>query len=95
MKKLAGLEVSKLPGPTFAKYMLLEARTTSQLHVLCELAKGSQIEENEIFSEKNTLHSDGTSKKGHSYLTYDITTEEGKSLTLDLDLVHPEMQRCN
>ena len=49
---------------------MLEARTTSQLHVFSELAKGSQIEENEIFSEKNTLHSDGTSKKGHSYFIH-------------------------
>ena len=85
LKKLAGLDASKLPGPTFAKYMLLEARTTSQLHILSELAEDTQGTENEkLFSESNTLHSDGTSKKGHSLLTYDITTLKGKSLTVGL-----------
>ena len=30
--------------------------------------------------EENTLHSDGTLKKGHSYLTYDIKINDGTVL---------------
>ena len=92
LEKLAGISVEKLPKPTFAKYMLIEARGLAQLHVAAELAgtdldfSTSTIDENvdsSIASEvdscsqlvetsvcrNNTLHSDGTSKKGNSFIT--------------------------
>ena len=91
LKGLVGIDVGRLPKETFAKFMLLEARGLAQIHVLSELA-GEEFEENEgeniekasKFSTLNTLYSDGTSKKGHSFMTYDITTNKGESLVLGL-----------
>ena len=94
LDKLADTEVERLPKPTFAKYMLLEARGLAQIHVASELIAGKPCKNstfhkekfevevprslNDIFpsstsSNNNTVHSDGTSKKGRSYTIYDIT----------------------
>ena len=67
LKELTGIEVEQLPKTTFANYMLLEARMLAQIQVEDELTTADFI-----INEENTVHSDGTSKKGHSYLTYDI-----------------------
>ena len=80
MKKLVGVEARRLPKASFAKYMLIEARGLAHLHIADELSKG----ETDISTESNnTLHSDGTAKKGKTYLTYDVNVN-GKNLVLGL-----------
>ena len=79
LKELAGIEVEQLPKTTFANYMLLEARMLAQIQVADELTSADFI-----INEENTLHSDGTSKKGHSYLTYDIKKNDGTVLVAGL-----------
>ena len=116
LEKLAGVTVEKLPKPTFAKYMLLEARGLAQIHVASELVGESSFLNSTFLDENNnntntftsnnnnnstststalnnhtsfensnhTLHSDGTSKKGYSYVTYDINKSDGKTLVTGL-----------
>ena len=67
LEKLAKVKVGRLPKVTFAKNMFLEARCLAQIHV------ASVLSENQ---GNVTLHSDGTSKHGHSYTTYDIQAGE-------------------
>ena len=75
LKELVGVDVERLPKATFAKYMLLEARGLAQIHVASELSGESS---------QNTLHSDGTSKHGRGFTTYDISTNDGKVLVTGL-----------
>ena len=88
LKQLAGFDVGRLPKVTFAKYMLLEARGLAQINSLSELSgekcDGEVEETTSPFSELNTLHSDGTSKKGHSFLTYNINTGDGRTFCTGL-----------
>ena len=67
LEKLAKVKVGRLPKVTFAKNMFLEARCLAQIHV------ASVLSENQ---GNLTLHSDGTSKHGRSYTTYDIQAGE-------------------
>ena len=64
MEKLANVEVGRLPKVTFAKDMFLEARALSQIQLASVLAENTD--------DNLTLHSDGTSKHGHSYTTLDV-----------------------
>ena len=74
LRDLLEIELSQLPGKTFSNLMMLEAQYVAQIHVADELS-------NAVLNDPdNTLHSDGTSKKGHSYLTYDCN--KGDSTTL-------------
>ncbi|XP_066920601.1 putative leucine-rich repeat-containing protein DDB_G0290503 [Clytia hemisphaerica] len=86
LKNIAKRDAPVLPGVTFAKGMLLEARNLAQQH-LVHVLSGEKISESDSatnFSDLNTLHSDGTSKKGRSYLSYDITTKTGETLNAGL-----------
>ena len=80
LKDLLGIDAVKLPGSTFSNYMLLEARYVAQIHVADELCKTFTEED----PQQNTLHSDGTSKKGHGYMTYDINKADGTTLVAGL-----------
>ena len=51
---------------------LLEARSLAQIQVVDELVDGFD-------SENRTSRSDGTSKKGHSFITFDIVNDAGKT----------------
>ena len=73
LKQLAGVEVDRPSKATFAKYMLIEARGLAQIHVASELAGMSDC-------APNTLHSNGTSKQGYSYTTFDANKSDGKHL---------------
>ena len=73
--RLANLECDKLPQHTAISEMLLESRTLSQI----------QLAETLTGSEYTTLHSDGTTKFGHKYSGYQISTAD-KSLTLGLQV---------
>ena len=64
MEKLANVEVGRLPKVTFAKDMFLEARALSQIQLVSVLTENTD--------DNLTLHSDGTSKHGHSYTTLDV-----------------------
>ena len=64
LEKLANVEVGRLPKVTFAKDMFLEARALSQIQLASVLAENTD--------DNLTLHSDGTSKHGHSYTTLDV-----------------------
>ena len=68
LEKLAKVKVGRLPKVTFTKNMFLEARCLGQIHVASVLSKNQG---------NLTLHSDGTSKHGHSNTTYDIQTGKG------------------
>ena len=67
--KVVGVKVHNLPKSIFAKYMLYEARALAQLHVFDELKENWS-------TENRTLHSDGTSKKGRSFITYNIVKDD-------------------
>ena len=73
--RLAELECDKLPQHTAISEMLLESRTLSQIQLAHTLTD----------TEYNTLHSDGTTKFGHKYCGYQISTAE-RSLTLGLQV---------
>ena len=79
LEELVGIEVDKLPKATIANYMLLEARMVAQIQVADELTRADFS-----LNAKNTLHSDGTSRKGHSYQTYDIKMNDGTTLVAGL-----------
>ena len=64
LEKLANVEVGRLPKVTFAKDMFLEARALSQIQLVSVLTENTD--------DNLTLHSDGTSKHGHSYTTLDV-----------------------
>ena len=82
LKELVGIEVNKLPKTTFANYMLLEARMVAQIQVADELTRVDFS-----INADSTLHSDGTSKKGHSYQTDDIQINDGTTLVAGLRCV--------
>ena len=67
---LTNLKVHYLPKSTFARLIFSESRRLSQL----------QITESLISDYKksfNSLHSDGTSKFGEHYETYNVATGKG------------------
>ena len=78
LRDLLGIEVTQLTKPTFANYMLLEARYVAQIHVADKLTKAV---------ENSTLYSDGTSKKGHSYATFDYQKPGGTIIVTGLRCV--------
>ena len=69
LEKVAGIKVDRLPSECFARYMLVEARGLAQYQIAFELVDNCS---------DMTLHSDGTSKKGLSYLTFDGKTNDGR-----------------
>ena len=73
--RLAGIKCDKLPKHTAISEMLLESRTLSQIQLAQTLTD----------TEFDTLHSDGTTKFGHKYCGYQISTAE-RSLTLGLQV---------
>ena len=77
LKKLANKECGRLPKTTFGKYILLEARGLAQLHVASVCKTGWE-------ERSQTLQSDGTSKHGRKYITYDIIGDDGKTLVVGL-----------
>ena len=81
LRDLHRLEVAQLPGKTFSNLMMLEAPYVAQIHVADELSITI------LNDPDNTLHSDGTSKKGHSYLTYDYNKGDGTTLVAGLRCV--------
>ena len=75
LEKLAGIECDRLPKSTFSKYMLIEARGLAQLQTASELAD---------FEDGLVLQSDGTSKKGHSFSTFDAAQSNSQFYVLGM-----------
>ena len=72
---LAKMNAESLPKSTFARLMFLEARRLSQIQVTSEIIESDQL---------NTLHTDGTSKFGHHFETYDVSLSSKKNFVLGL-----------
>ena len=73
--QLANMTCPHLPQHTAISDMLLEARALSQI----------QLAETLMVTENNTLHSDGTTKFGQKYSSYQIATND-KALTLGVQV---------
>ncbi|XP_033114519.1 uncharacterized protein LOC117114998 [Anneissia japonica] len=80
LKKLLGMEASRLPQKSLASEMFLEARALAHLHIVDEVVDLDRRPE----EVSNTLCSDGTSKLGHHYMAYDLNLEDGRALMLGL-----------
>ena len=77
LTKIAGIQVDRLPKSTYAKDMGIEVRSMAQYHVASELSA-------EFECQNMTLHSDGTTKFGHSYTTFDVQKSDGKLLVVGM-----------
>ena len=79
LEKIGGISTEnlRLPQKTFAKYMFLEARGMAQIQLAEELLDGWQ-------GEDRTLYSDGTSKFGYPYATFDVKTGSGEARVVGL-----------
>ena len=64
--KMAGVECNKLSQHTAISDMMIEARALSQMQLAEVLTQ-----END-----NTLHTDGTTKFGHKYSSYQVSTKD-------------------
>ena len=73
--QLANVTCHHLPQPTAISDMLLEGRVLSQI----------QLVETLTARENLTLHSDGTTKFGHKYSSYQVSTDD-KSMTLGVQV---------
>ena len=71
---MTSIAVGRLPGPSFAKYMVLEARSLA----LSQLK--SEIEQ----SENITLGTDGTTKFGHHFASCQLSFSGGHQGVLGL-----------
>ncbi|CAC5426314.1 unnamed protein product [Mytilus coruscus] len=74
MEKMTGMTPQRLPGSTFAKYMLLEARSVALVHLKEEI----QSSEGNI-----TVGPDGTTKYGHHYGAISISLS-GKTMCMGM-----------
>ena len=63
---LAGLEYDRLPKHTTINELIIESRSLAQ----------AQVAETLLQAPNATLHSDGTSKFRHKYMSYQVTTVE-------------------
>ena len=67
LENLAKVKVGRLPEKTFTKNVFLEATCLAQIHVASVLSKNQG---------NLALHSDGTTKHGRLYTTYDVQSGE-------------------
>jgi hypothetical protein len=65
--KLLNVECGKLPQRTTINEILIESRSLAH----------TQIAEALTTTSNNTLHSDGTTKFGHKYQSYQVSTKDG------------------
>ena len=73
LTNFTNMNIECLPKATFARLMYTESRRLSQLQVAESLLK-------DYDSSCRTLHTDGTSKFGKHYGTYDVVTDQGQTL---------------
>ena len=79
LKNMVNIDVDKniLPSTSFARSQYEEAR-------LLAMGQAGSILIQDYDQSKRTLQSDGTSKFGHHYGTYDIATEDGVNMVLGM-----------
>ena len=75
LEKLEGIGYDCLQKSSFNKYMLIEAHGLAQLQIASELAD---------YEENLVLQSDGTSKKSHSFTTFNVSKSNGQFHVLGL-----------
>ena len=68
LKNIAKVKLDSVPKSTFSRLMYTEARGLSQIQVAESLLESYE-------SSARTLHTDGTSKSGTHYGTYDIVRQ--------------------
>ena len=73
LTNFTNMNIECLRKATFARLMYTESRRLSQLQVAESLLK-------DYDSSCRTLHTDGTSKFGKHYGTYDVVTDQGQTL---------------
>ena len=73
LTKIAGLQADRLPKSTYPKDMGIKVRVMAQYRVASELSAESEC-------QNMTLHSDGTTKFGRSYTTFDVQKSDGQLL---------------
>ena len=86
IEKMTTSTIGRVPKASFAKYMLLEARTLA----LCQLKEKIQEADN------ITVGIDGTSKFGHHFGAVEVSFEGQHSMVLGMrDMVGGEAQMTN
>ncbi|KAJ8028418.1 hypothetical protein HOLleu_30638 [Holothuria leucospilota] len=78
LKHLSQISDIRLPRKTFAKCMFLEGRALAQLQCLDVLIKAA------VDGEAVILGTDGTTKWGHKYGTYDASFSDGSVQVIGL-----------
>ena len=68
LEKLGCIKVDRLPKKTFSETMLIEAKALAQI----------QAAEAILCSNNNTIHTDGTKRKGNEFGGVQIGTQSGK-----------------
>ena len=68
IEKLGGIKVDRLPKKTFSETMLIEAKALAQI----------QAAEAILCSSNNTIHTDGTKRKGNEFGGVQIGTQSGQ-----------------
>ena len=74
LTNFTNMNIECLPKASFTRLIYTKSRRLSQLQVAEELLKDYQ-------NSSRTLHTDGTSKFGKHYGTYDVVTDQGQTLT--------------
>ena len=75
LKKMAGLEVERLPGTSFAKYMLMEARSLAYQHLRDKV---------DSTPGHLTIGWDGTSKYGHHYGSAALSFQDKPTMVMGM-----------
>ena len=74
LTNFTNMNIECLPKASFTRLIYTKSGRLSQLQVAEELLKDYQ-------NSSRTLHTDGTSKFGKHYGTYDVVTDQGQTLT--------------
>ena len=77
LTNFTNMNIECLPKGTFARLMYTESRRLSQLQMAEELLKDYE-------NSSRTLHTDGNSKFGKHYGTYDVLTDQGQTFTVGI-----------
>ena len=88
LTKITRLQVDRLPKSTYAKDIGIEVRGMAQYHVASELSAESEC-------QNMMLHSDGTTKFGCPYTTFDVQKSDGQLLVVGMRAAGQLMPKHN
>ena len=88
LTKIAGFLVHRLPNSTYAKDMGIEVKGIAQYHVASELSAESEF-------QNMMLYSDGTTKFGCSYTSFEVPKNDGQLLAVEMGEVVQLMPKHN